>query len=243
MFAPRFFTLATALALLASPALAGPPDGLWYDPSKPGSGVAVQVLASSAGTSKGYAVRFLASGTWEADGPATMDVSTLAATRYRISDCTTLGGAFKAPTVQAAGSVNIVWQSRDSASLNDGAISGVEALSPFTFSTGAFNANLPLLGFYMAAGEGGTGWSVVPQGDQVQATAFFCDAAGNPVWAYIRGTPTLSNGMSYLSGPLLMGGSGVSLGNVTLQATRVNAITVTYPNGAQKSLTPWDFAN
>lgn len=236
-------TAGLVFGLMAGTALAGPPDGLWYDRDKPGAGTSVQVLANTAGVSKMYGVRYRADASWLAMGPGSMGASTFEATQYRVTNCTTLGGAYKTPTVSTASNVNITWASRDSASLRDGDPFGSESLSPYTFSTGPFNANLPLLGFYMTAGEPGTGVSIVPQGNDVQATLFFCDAAGNPVWAYIRGTPTLQNGMSYLSGPLLMGGTGGSLGNITIQATRVNAITVTYPNGTQKNLTPWDFAN
>lgn len=233
MFAPRFTILATALALLASPASAQ----FRSDTTASGTGYFITstaqpcVGATIAGCAMLTVLNYDAAGLPQA---LTSKGSDITSTGY--------GGTF-----DGGGSVQLETPNTVDASIS---INGGSALALTRTAIepgrpgGAFNTIQT--GYYAAAGAAKWEWAFEVQGSTLFAARRFTDAAGKDRWQYTTGALVLNttNATSTYSGALMgctVGPRCTSSGTVSFTFPRNNVATVTLPDGSVSSLQPFAY--
>jgi len=195
-----------------------PQSGWWWNAAEPGRGYFIEVkngkhfTASYLYDNSGYPL-------WYVTGPATVSGSTLPGTLGAYSGGQTLSGAYKSPTgPTSAGNMNITFSDTTHGTITWPG--GSVPITRYELATGSLSAAAPSFqpetGWWWNASEGGRGFSIEVQGDNLFIAGFMYDASGNPVWYVSAGK--MSNPWVYY-GTWAQYANGQSMGGVFKAAT------------------------
>jgi hypothetical protein len=231
-----------------------PQSGWWWNAAEPGRGYFIEAkngrfyLASYLYDSSGNAL-------WYVTGPGNVSGNTLPGTLSTYSGGQTLTGAYKSPTgPNSAGSMSVTFS--DS---THGTIiwpGGSVPITRYELATGSLSlpdpSFKPETGWWWNASEGGRGFSIEVQGDNLFIGGFMYDGSGNPVWYVSAGkmsTPTVYQGnwMQYGNGQS-MGGvfkaaavKNNNVGGIAISFTSTTTATMYLPDGRTIPLTRYSF--
>ena len=254
--ARRALLALAALCSMLGPAIAltAPASGYWWNPAEPGRGFVIETQGSTL---------FMAGFLYDVSGRSTW-VGSLGAmsspTQYSGSIITytggqTLTGAFKPSTVSPSlGPISISFTSNTQGTLTwpGGAI----PIQRFDIVPGGSAATQPAgnpqTGWWWNSSEGGRGFAIEVQGNQMYLAGYMYDAAGNPVWYLTYGAMT---GTSTYTGVWQQFGNGQTMngafkpsavvnanaGSVTIQFSSPTAAMLTLPDGRQIAFTRFTF--
>jgi len=231
-----------------------PQSGWWWNAAEPGRGYFIEVkngkhfTASYLYDNSGYPL-------WYVTGPATVSGSTLPGTLGAYSGGQTLSGAYKSPTgPTSAGNMNITFSDTTHGTITWPG--GSVPITRYELATGSLSAAAPSFqpetGWWWNASEGGRGFSIEVQGDNLFIGGFMYDGSGNPVWYVSAGkmsTPRVYQGnwMQYGNGQS-MGGvfkaaavKNNNVGGIAISFTSTTTATMYLPDGRTIPLTRYSF--
>lgn len=232
-------------------------SGWWFVNGQGGRGYSIEIRGNR---------MFFAGYMYEADGSATWytSIGTMASadsysgSLQRYQGGQSLTGAYTA--AQSSGSVGTISLTFTSDTTATLVMAGQTlALVRYEFTTGGVAAgaaaNQPETGWYWNTAEGGRGYFIEAQKDQIFLAAFMYRTDGQPTWYYFGSgtTATAGNGIQIQS-PLSACTGGQTLTDatrspscsalsqaLTLQFTNPFTATMTLPNGRAVSLTRFTF--
>lgn len=189
-----------------------PQSGWWWNANEPGRGYFIEVKNGRA-----YAACYLydsqGSAVWYAIGPTTYSNNGFSAYLARYNGGQTLLGSYKTPAAPvSAGNVSITFSDATHGTITWPG--GSVPITRYDIVPGSLNAAPPSFqpetGWWWNADEGGRGFSIEVQGDNLFIAGFMYDASGNPVWYATGGkmtTPQFYQGtwVQYGNGQPLIG--------------------------------------
>jgi len=231
-----------------------PQSGWWWNAAEPGRGYFIEVkngrfyVASYVYDNSGNAV-------WYVTGPGNISGSTLPGTLSAYSGGQTLTGAYKSPTGPSSiGNMSIAFS--DS---THGTITWPGSSVPITryeLATGSLSlpdpSFKPETGWWWNASEGGRGFSIEVQGDNLFIGGFMYDGSGNPVWYVSAGKMTnpwvyygswaqYSNGQSIGGVFKTATVKDPNVGSIAIGFTSTTTATLYLPDGTTRQLTRFAF--
>lgn len=243
-----------ASGFATSPSSTVPQSGWWWNPAEPGRGYFIEVRNGRFYTAA-YVYDNSGNAIWYVTGPGSLSGNTLPGTLNAYSGGQTLTGTYRLPTGPfSAGSMSISFSDT-----THGTIAwpgGNVPITRYELATGSLNLPAPTFkpetGWWWNANEGGRGFSIEVQGDNLFIGGFMYDGGGNPVWYVSAGkmtTPTVYQGtwMQYWNGQA-MGGvfkpasvKNPNAGGITISFTSTTTATMYLPDGRAIPLMRYSF--
>ena len=231
-----------------------PQSGWWWNAAEPGRGYFIEVKNGRFYTAS-YVYDNSGNAVWYVTGPGNTSGSILPGTLSVYSGGQTLTGVYKSPAGPSSiGSMNITFS--DSTHGTIAWPGGSVPITRYEVATGSLNqpdpSFKPETGWWWNASEGGRGFSIEVQGDNLFVGGFMYDGSGNPVW-YVSGgkmsNPWVYQGTwaHYVNGQS-MGGifktatvKSPNVGGVTIGFTSTTTATMYLPDGRTIPLTRYSF--
>lgn len=237
-----------------APASVSAQSGWWWNANEPGRGYFIEVkngryfVASYLYDSGGNPI-------WYVTGPGSTGTNNLSGSLGGYRGGQTLTGSYKSPTgPTASGNFSITFQSP-----TQGTISwpgGSVPINRYEIASGSLSAPTPSFkpetGWWWNANEGGRGFSIEIQGDNIFVAGFMYDGAGNPIWYVSGGKMTNANyyegtwqqcaGGMAMSGPFRPTAcNNLSGGSIAINFSSTTNATLRLPDGRQLTLTRFSF--
>ena len=210
----------TALKAWLNPGIT-PQSGWWWNAAEPGRGYFIEVkgtrfyIASFLYDNSGYPL-------WYATGPGTITGGNLTGTLGTFRGGQTLTGTYAFPTGPvSAGTMSITFSDATHGTITWPG--GSVPITRYELATGSLSlpdpAFKPETGWWWNSSEGGRGFSIEIQGDNMYIAGFMYDGSGNPVWYASAGKMSTS---SVYQGTWSEYWNGQSMGGVFRMATVKN---------------------
>lgn len=208
----QFMQMLVLFYFSASPAWAlEPQSGWWWNSSEPGRGYFIEVKNGAV-----YAASFLYDDSghpvWYATGPTSYSGTGFSGNLVKHRGGQTLTGAYRPPAgnPMSEGGFSVSF-----ADTTRGTIiwpGGTTPITRYEIAPGSLSSPAatfrPETGWWWNADEGGRGFSIEVQGDQVYIAGFMYDADGSPVWYATGGKMTTP---SFFQGTWVQYGNGQSM--------------------------------
>ena len=231
-----------------------PQPGWWWNAAEPGRGYFIEVKNGRFYTAS-YLYDNSGNALWFATGPGNVSGSTLSGTLATYSNGQTLTGNYVFPAgPTSAGSMNITFSDN-----THGTIAwpgGTVPITRYELATGSLSlpdpSFKPETGWWWNPSEGGRGFSLEIQGDNMFVAGFMYDGSGNPVWYASAGkmsSPSVYQGTwaQYWNGQA-MGGvfrmatvKNANVGGMAIGFTSTTTATMYLPDGRTIPLTRYSF--
>ena len=231
-----------------------PQSGWWWNAAEPGRGYFIEVK-----NGRFYIANYLydSSGNafWQVSGPGSISAATLSGSLSTYSGGQTLTGPYKSPTgPSSAGSMSVSFSNSTHGTITWPG--GSVPITRYELATGSLSLPEPSFkpetGWWWNASEGGRGFSIEIQGDNLFIGGFMYDGSGNPVWYVSAGK---MSSPSVYQGAWTQYWNGQSMGGVfkmaTVKTSNVGAIAIGFtstttatlhlPDGTSRSLTRYSF--
>jgi len=198
-----------------------PQSGWWWNPAEPGRGYFIEVKNGSA-----FAASYLYDGNgqpvWYVTGPSVYNGNGFVGTLGAYNGGQTLTGAYKTPAGPVpSGNVSFTF-----ADATHGTITwpgGSIPIVRYEIAENSLSAPAPAFrpetGWWWNASEGGRGFSIEIQGDDMFVAGFMYDVSGSPVW-YVSGGKMTTPGNYH--GQWLQYGNGQTLTGAWREASVTN---------------------
>ena len=227
-----------------------PQSGWWWNADEPGRGYFIEVKNGRFYTAS-YVYDNSGDAVWYVTGPGNTSGNTLPGTLSVYNGGQTLTGAYRTPAgPRSIGSMNITFSDSTHGTITWPG--GTVPITRYELATGSLNqpdpSFKPETGWWWNASEGGRGFSIEVQGDNLFVGGFMYDGGGNPVW-YVSGgkmsNPWVYQGTwaHYVNGQS-MGGvfrtamvKNPNVGGVTIGFTSTTTATMYLPDGRTIPLT------
>ncbi len=232
-------------------------SGWWYVAGQSGRGYSIEIRGNKLFFA-GYMYETDGAATWYISSGAMASADSYSGTLQKFSGGQTLTGAYAAATsLGSVGALGITFTSDTTATM----VMAGQTLSLVRFEITAGgvaagpSANQPETGWYWNATEGGRGYFIEAQNNQVFFAAFMYRADGQPTWYYFGTptTPTAGDGIQ-VQAPLSACTGGQTLTdatrspscaalsqNLTFQFPNPFTATMTLPDGRAVALTRFPF--
>jgi hypothetical protein len=253
----RNITLRFLLVLLLGVSLrceATPASGYWWNPAEPARGFVIEIQGNTMFTA-GFLYDVNGGSTWVGStGPMTTP-TTYSGALLTYAGGQTLTGVYQSPTITPSpGNVSITFSSDTAGSLTWPG--GTIPIQRFDIVPGGSTATQPSTnpqsGWWWNVAQGGRGFAIEVQNNQMYFAGYMYDGTGNPVWYLASGAltnPTLFQGtweqLGYgetLTGPYQPASVvNTNAGSVTLVFANNSTATLTLPDGSQIGLTRYSF--
>lgn len=188
------YNFSAPVRLVRKPTPVTPQSGWWWNINEPGRGYFIEVKNGRA-----YAASYLYDNSgypiWYVTGPTSYSANGFSGNLSKYNGGQTLTGTYKAPTGPISeGNFSVSFSDATHATLTWP--SGSIPLVRYEIASGSLSAVSPIFqpetGWWWNADEGGRGFSVEVQGDNMYIAGFMYDASGNPVWYATGGKMTTS---------------------------------------------------
>ena len=231
-----------------------PQSGWWWNANEGGRGYFIEVKNGRHFTAS-YLYDNSGNPLWYVTGPSNVSGSSLPGTLGAYSGGQSLTGAYKLPAgPNSAGNVSFSFSDSTHGTITWPG--GMVPITRYEIAGGSLSLPSPSFkpetGWWWNAGEGGRGFSIEVQGDNLFIGGFMYDASGNPVWYVSAGkmtTPSLYRGnwIQYQNGQP-MGGAfkmatvkNPNIGEVAIGFSSTTAATLYLPDGTTRQLTRYAF--
>lgn len=231
-----------------------PQSGWWWNASEGGRGFFIEV-SNGRFFIASFLYDDLGNPAWYVTGPGSATGNTLAGTLGAYRSGQTLTGSYRLPTgPSSAGNFSVAFSDATHGTITWPG--GSVPIVRYPLVTGSLSAAAPSFqpetGWWWNAGEGGRGFSMEIQGDNMFVAGFMYDTNGNPIWYvsggkmtnpnYYQGTwQQCSNGQSITGTYRLASCTNVQGGTVSINFSSISTATMLLPDGRQMSLSRYSF--
>ena len=229
-------------------------SGWWWNANEGGRGYFIEVK-NGRYYAASYLYDTLGNPVWYVTGPGSVSGGTLPGTLATYRGGQSLTGTYKAPAgPSSAGSMSIMFSDSTHGTITWPG--GSVPITRYELGTGSLAlpdpSFKPETGWWWNASEGGRGFSIEVQGDNLFIAGFMYDGGGNPVWYVSAGkmtTPTLYQGTwaQYQNGQAMGGPArtasvkNANVGGVSISFSSTTTATLLLPDGRTLPLTRYPF--
>ncbi|MEY2953732.1 MAG: hypothetical protein RLZZ401_1819 [Pseudomonadota bacterium] len=229
-------------------------SGWWWNPSEGGRGFGIEIRNGKLFFG-GFLYDSAGKATWYVSGPAAMQ----SATRYTgsldaYSGGQSLTGSYKSPSQLASpGQLTLNFSGPGNGTLTWPG--GTVPIQRYEFATSGLSTArtsfAPETGWWWNPSEGGRGYAMEVQGNNIFIAGFMYDTAGSPVWYLANGALSSSSTYSgswtqYQNGQSLTGSyrtpqvANSNVGALAIQFSSTSAATLTLPDGRRMAIERYD---